>query len=444
MKTRILISLLFCLTVLLANGQWTYTNLSEAKDALGATSLGSKVYFAGGSDATGSINFSKVEIYDVKTKTWSTSNLSVGRIFLAGVSCGSKVFFAGGTTNSKSYDIVDIYDTITQKWTVEHLSAPRLLVSAITNGNKVLFAGGVRTEDNIFSNVVDIYDIQTGQWSKDTLSIARASMGVAVAGDLAIFAGGFDMNSYTDRVDIYNFKTGKWTTDTLSMARGLTGATAVGNKVLIAGGMTDPKLSSSTTDLVDIYDVETGKWSTSKLSLARCFTERTAVTVGDKAYFVGGGNFSGIALDYTTSYNVVDIYDSKTGTWSVDHLTHDVINHIVAAVDNTLFVAGGYSKIKQKTFSTVEIFTQNPSSSLELIDDKVFQVYPNPGRDILTIVAPSSVIINNVVIYNQAGQKVLQQKPINNWVNISKFNKGMYFLVLTYGQKEVKKKFIVE
>lgn len=441
MKTYLFLS--FLLTALFSYGQWSTTNLSEPKTTFGAATLGSKAYFAGGANANGDY-LSKVEIYDVKTKKWSYSNLSTRRQFPSGVSCGSKVFFAGGAFDNKSFDIVDIYDTITQAWTVEHLSDPRLLVSAIAKGNKVLFAGGVRAENNTFSNVVDIYDVQTGLWSKDTLSMARASMGVAIVGDLAIYAGGFNIKSFTNRVDIYNFTTGKWTTDTLSLARGLTGATTVGNKVLIAGGMTDPQLSSSTTDLVDIYDGLTGKWSTAKLSLPRCFTERTAVTMGDKAYFIGGGNFSGIILDYFATYNVIDIYDNKTGTWSVDHLPHDVINHGVTVVGNTLLVAGGWSSTENKVFSTVEIFTEPASSSPILPDNQYFQVYPNPAKDMLTIVAPNGISIDDVTIYNMAGQKVLISKGKNQRINISRLQKGMYFIVMTSGQQQLKKKLIVE
>ncbi|HLN72902.1 MAG TPA: kelch repeat-containing protein [Prolixibacteraceae bacterium] len=444
MKTRILISILFCLPVLLAKGQWSYTNLSESKEAMGATSLGTKAYFAGGTNDDETIDYSKVEIYDTKAKTWSFGDLSKGRLFPTGISSGSKVFFAGGGINNKTFDIVDIYDTVTQKWTIEHLSAPRVLVSAVTKGNKVLFAGGYNGESNTVSNVVDIYDTQTDQWSKDTLSMARSSMGVAVVGDLALFAGGFNLKSYTNRVDIYNFTTGKWTTDTLSKARGLTGVAAVGNKVLIAGGMTDPKLASSATDLVDIYDAQTGKWSTAKLSFPRCFSERAAVTIGDKVYFTGGGQFLGTILLWYSTYNLIDIYDNKTGTWAVDHLTHDVINHAVTVVDNALLIAGGSSMKGWIVFNTVEIFTQNLSSSPELINNQDFQIYPNPAKDILTIAVPSGVIIDGIIIYNHAGQKVQQQKPVGNRVNISKLNKGMYFLVLTCEQKQIRKKLIVD
>jgi len=441
MKTYLFLSLFF--TVLFSYGQWTYSNLSTSKWAGGATSLGSKAYFAGGTNIPETIFYSKIEIYDVKTKTWSTSDLSAGREFPAGIACGSKVFFAGGANLNGSVDIVDIYDTITQKWTVEHLSEPRNIVAAATKGNKVLFAGGFN--NNIPSNVVDIYDIQTGQWSKDTLSMPRASMGVAVAGDLALFAGGFDMKNYTDRVDIYNFTSGKWTTDTLSAARALTGAAAVGNKVLIAGGMTDPQLSSSTTDLVEIYDVETGKWSTSKISLPRCFTEKTAITMGEKAFFTGGGKFTIFGADATfpATYNVIDIYDGKTGTWSVDHLTHELIDHSVAVVDSVLIVAGGWSRKEVKLYSTVEMFTENTSSSKPL-DDQAFLVYPNPASDILTLATPNGLVINDVVIYNLAGQKVLQSKPISNQVKVPKLKSGVYFIVLKTGQMEIKKKLMIQ
>jgi len=354
MKTSLLILMVLLCTAFHSYGQWTSSNLSEPKVSMGVATLGTKAYFAGGSSETEYL--SRVEIYDVKTGKWSFGNLSFARSFPAGVSCGSKVFFAGGIRfPNEVYDIVDIYDTITQKWTVAHLSVAGFALSAVAKGNKVLFAGGGKIGSS--SAVVDIYDMETGLWSTAELSKARGSMCAVVVGDLAIFAGGFDSQNYFNNVDIYNFTTNTWSTSTLPVARGFIGAASVGNKVLFAGGMTDINVTTA-SNRVDIYDTTTDSWTTSTLSIPRAFIGYTA-TMGNKAYFAGGGNFFFAGTDghWITSRNTVDIYDHSTGTWSVDHLPNDLVNHCVTAVGNHLIVAGGVSFSKDATMGKVEIYS---------------------------------------------------------------------------------------
>ena len=364
MKIKILLSAILLCTAITMQGQWTYTNLSEAKTQMGAASLGNKAYFGGGTNMFGYYQ-SDVEIYDLKTESWTNSSLSFARQFPAGVSCGSKVFFAGGVRfpivgTPVVYDIVDIYDTITQQWTVEYLSAPRFGISAVAKGNTVLFAGGADLENGTVSDVVDIYDIETGTWTTATLSLARSSMSNVVVGNLAIFAGGFDLQNCTDRVDIYNFFTNTWTTETLSLARFFSAAAVVGTKVIIAGGMTIPTDSTSSSDRVDIYDTWTGNWTIDTLTFPRAFFSEYGATVNNKAFFVGGGNFLGSEGRWTTSSNLIDIYDEENDIWSVDYLTHDVVNHSVITVGSHLLVAGGYSISEDEAYSTVEIFYDPP------------------------------------------------------------------------------------
>jgi hypothetical protein len=252
MKKISLVSLIVLFSSLFSSGQWTYSNLSEAKAYLGAAVLGTKAYFAGGYNEINSL--SKVEIYDARTGTWDTTfDLSVPRELTAGVSCGSKVFFAGGIDlygTMTVYSTVDIFDTLTQQWTVEQLSVPRVCIAAVSKGSKVLFAGGVIATPYVCADVVDIYDIETGIWTAVNLSEPRDARMAAVVEDLAFFAGGYNGSVVTKRVDIYNFTTGIWSIDSLSVARDRMTVTTVGSKILFAGGMTS---NNQRSDVVDIY-----------------------------------------------------------------------------------------------------------------------------------------------------------------------------------------------
>ncbi|MCX6224043.1 MAG: T9SS type A sorting domain-containing protein, partial [Bacteroidia bacterium] len=71
-------------------------------------------------------------------------------------------------------------------------------------------------------------------------------------------------------------------------------------------------------------------------------------------------------------------------------------------------------------------------------------IYPNPGKGLLVISTPYEIAIEQVAIYNSAGQKVQQEKPINNTVDISKLRPGMYFIEIRSDQLTARRRFVVE
>jgi hypothetical protein len=379
MKTRLLFSV-FLFSVMLVQAQqivWTYTNLSESKGYMGSTSLGDKAYFAGGNNGSGSI--ATVEAYDVTTGTWDIiGDLFAAREVVSAVACGSKVLFAGGFDWTVSYDLVDIYDTETSQWTVAQLSVPRFSMAGVSNGDKVLFAGGFQFPQQIYWDVVDIFDCQTQSWATTYLSIPREGIAAAIVGDLAIFAGGKNFQGTTAVVDIYHFSTGEWSTDFLSQARGFASATTVGNKVIIAGGITS---LNNPTDRVDIYDASTGTWEdTQSLSVPRA-SQGNAATVNDLAYFAGGGNFMGSG--YYAPSDVVDIYDPKTATWTVDYLPQPIVAHSVVNVGSYFIVAGGKddqaNEVSNVSIADLGVGIQGPAV---VSPQSAVVSYPNPTNSI--------------------------------------------------------------
>jgi kelch-like protein 20 len=440
MKT-FLLTAFFVLATLVSSAQWTYTELPQPKEMMGSASVGNKVYFAGGSDET---KFYKdVKFYDLETGTWSDAGeLSVARQIIGGTTtCGSKIFFAGGFDYATTFNAVDIYDTQTNTWTTGQLSVDRLDFVAVSHGNLVLFAGGFQYPSLSRKNIVDVYNILTGVWSVTYLSQAREGIAAAVVGDKAIFAGGIINGSgaTTNRVDIYNFTTNTWDPPaSLSQARGCASATTVGSKVVIAGGVVGFNMP---TDQVDIYDANTGTWSTAKLSAPRSDTD-FAVTVVGKAYFAGGGIFAGNGF-YAPS-NVIDIYDPDIfEPWSVINLLEPRVHHSVVSVGDYLVVAGG--KNDNGLVSLVEIY-QDPFLGFGPIEkeDDFFSIFPNPCTNILTISSDIETKTVEAVIYNQAGQKVLQEKPVNNTLDVSNLNPGMYIIELVNENGKTLKKLIIQ
>jgi N-acetylneuraminic acid mutarotase len=290
--------------------------------------------------------------------------------------------------------------------------------------------------------MVDIYDYDslTGFWTHSydfLLSEARAAMASAVVGDLAIFAGGVKPGyAFSDRVDIYNFTTNSWSTATLSQARGWASATTIDDKVLIAGGLINMNNPSA---LVDIYNATTGEWTTDSLKVPRC-SNGNAATVKGKAYFAGGGNFNN-GIFYSPS-NVVDIYDEESDIWSTMNLIEPLVTHSVVGVGDKLIVAGGDNgNDLVQTIEILEVLTKIESHPA---DNAFFTFYPNPCNNILTFNIPNGTMIEEAVIYNQTGQKVLQDKPVNNTLNISKLHQGLYIIELETEQGKIREKLIVQ
>jgi hypothetical protein len=143
---------------------------------------------------------------------------------------------------------------------------------------------------------------------------------------------------YTDAVDIYNITTGTWSTARLSGARADLGAASVGNLAIFAGGREQTAdFQDNMVDVVDIYNSATGTWSTARLSASRMWL--SGVSAGNAVVFAGGVGAGGfLAADVGIA---ADLYNSATGTWSTAELS--AARFIVAATSlgHLAIFAGG-------------------------------------------------------------------------------------------------------
>lgn len=455
--TFILVILISFIQYSLGQGTWSQITMPEYRTGMSTALNGSKIFVAGGNRGNNPPMYSKtVDIYDLNTQMWDSSAISVKRQSLVGVSCGSKVLFAGGSDFSFLLPIVfsevDIYDTLTQQWTTEQLSIPRAILSAESYGNEVIFAGGMRVPGYITYATVDKYNVQTGLWSVDSLSEPRHGMGSAVLGNKAFFAGGAKYTNSTNlsvasnKVDIYDFSTGIWTTDTLSMARLSPSAVAVGNKLIIAGGTT---ASNTPTDRVDIYDITTGIWTTSSLSTPRTMNIK-GVTACGKAFFIGGGAYDLNTMNWLSTFDIVDIYDPATNTWSIEHVPSGaVVNHGVEAKGNQVFSIGGHLgpfAINNK----VDVYTCSPVG-IENVQNlrNLISLYPNPANENVFISYPSVADDNMTIVISDITGKIVSKKTSASQsgkmeLDIMKYENGVYLIQIQTSEFVITKKLIVE
>jgi hypothetical protein len=219
---------------------------------------------------------------------------------------GSKVLFAGGLMSGETSDIVDIYDVSDGSWTSAQLSSARTDFHVVVVGSKALFMGG-KTEPGgegpWVRGTVDIYDAATGGWSASERPAGRRLDSQSVV----VGTKAFITSPYDDLVEIFDAATSQWSVHRLTGIRGGPDPVVVGGKILFAGGRASQNpefmLTGTASNIVDIFDTRTGTWSAARLSQPRY--QMTTAVVGDRALFVGGTAGDG------RDSGLVDIYDAE-------------------------------------------------------------------------------------------------------------------------------------
>lgn len=322
-------------------------NLSSARTNIQCASAGNKILFMGG-NPSGRIWWNEpvpADIYDISSNTWSVHMLvpdnpqsSHFRNGAGITSVGNKVFFAGGgdAIGDDQTSKVDIYDASTNTWTKDNLSAARQGLTAATVGDKVLFAGGFGYPDGsngsngrVF-NTVDIYDNSNNSWSTATLSEARMDITATTSGDKIYFAGGQSELNASKTIDVYDAATNSWSISSLSQARTGMASIAAGGKIFWAGGAYLFDSQGRLNDNTEIFDLTTG--ATSKT----CIFPRAGFKAVKKneniVFFTGRDGGDGKQFE---------IYYINSGKWSTGMLNQKIQDAAIISINNTIYVAGG-------------------------------------------------------------------------------------------------------
>jgi N-acetylneuraminic acid mutarotase len=220
---------------------WSTAQLSEGGAKITAASVADKVVFAGGFGFTNALKqdaLKTVDIYDNSSDTWSTASLSEARMNISATTIGTKIYFAGGRTRTAASKAIDIYDAASNTWSTSELSEPKFGIAGMPAGNKIYWAGGhnsVAYDDKTAQlNKVEIRDIEAGSTTFEC--IRPKGTYSAVAKDHTIIF--YPTNSEGDNTafEIYNTITKTWSIATLNMALDGASIISVNNTIYIAGG----------------------------------------------------------------------------------------------------------------------------------------------------------------------------------------------------------------
>jgi hypothetical protein len=330
------------------NGQVTlFGNLSIPRTRIATVAAGNKIFFAGGSDDA--VAFSRVDIYDMSSRTWSTAELSLPREGIKAVTCGNKVFFAGGINGSGGVSRVDIYDLATQSWSTAELTYPvanwsganYFVVAAV--GSKVLFANPLTSygyPSGLTTVWVDIYDVSNQSWSSGVLSEPRFGFNAVTAENKVYFSGGVtnDQAPTSRTIDIYDNSTGNWSTSTLTEPKAWHGGVYKNRHIFWAGGSTysDAANGDSVTCNVEVKDIN---------SKASAFDHLYQPNYGLFAHEINSQLAFLPIYDFRRGTSLkFDIYDVSAGNWGigvVNQMPSYFLGSPWVVLNNSIFVAGG-------------------------------------------------------------------------------------------------------
>jgi hypothetical protein len=221
---------------------------------------------------------------------------------------------------------------------------------------KVTDAGGLNSVDTVKVTVTNPNACNPGsrplvpaQLTSITTAPHERDALVGAVGDKLFFIGqSCGSCDGEDAIDIYNLSTNMWTTHALGTPRYNMGVVAAGSKIFFAGGFnTDGLLFQDYYNVVDVYDASTNTWSYAQLSQGR--TDIAAAAVGNKVVFAGG--FAG-----TDASNVIDIYDISANKWSTASLSEARGGISSATTNNKIFFAGGYSSSNGTVSRKIDVF----------------------------------------------------------------------------------------
>lgn len=238
-----------------------------------------------------------------------------------------------------------LYDPETNTWstTGEVVRGYRSNYTAtLLNNGKVLVVGGIDAQEP--SKSAELYDPVSNTWTTTgDMQEARVQHGAVLLnnGKVLVFGGQDNQLNYLTSAELYDPITGVWSkTNSMSFGRISYSVTLLKNgQVLVAGGINANTDYSIVYEVAEIYDPTTGTWSnTGKLLYPRI--RHTAHLLDDgTVVIIGGYRGSGSPLD------IIEAFDPATKTWRVfGRNLRPRLGHASTLLPNgKLFIVGGTS-----------------------------------------------------------------------------------------------------
>jgi hypothetical protein len=463
---------------------WSIDSLSVPRAFIGMTTIGNKVLIAGGM-VSGNTPSNIVDIYDASTGSWSTANLSLARAFAdnqqAVTACGKAYFVGGGKIHlnqgywTAAYTVIDIYDDATGTWSVDTMPlSKRVHHAVVAIDNKVIIAGGYLMDPPYgCDDAVAIYTCPSTNCLPEGITFTTQQQidnfqtnypeCSEIEGNVTIFMSNITNLNGLSVLNTIGGNLSISSNPSLVSLSGLGGLTSIGgsfyldnnNSLINFEGLEN--LNSVSGDF-DIGYIESGNssltslnglnnldsiggrlWITSNPQLTNLTGLENLTDLGGDLWIEGNYSLSSLqGLDNINAFTISNLFIfSNSNLYNCDIQS---ICEYLASPNGTITIEDNNSGCN----SPEEVETACLTTVEEIKTGNGIIIIPNPSNDKITVSIPNGVTIVEVVIYNQTGQKVLQEKLVKNTLDISKLQKGIYIIELRSNENTIMKKLVIE
>ena len=284
------------------------TSLPVARSRASATSLGGKLYVAGGGTAwSGPINKSTktLLVYDPLTLAWThLQPMDISHAYYGLAALGGKLYAAGGWsgTSGSVHANLECYDPSSGSWTgLADMRESRSCSNTAALGGKLYVVGGDDGFEDLSS--CEVYDPIDNSWNFiGNMNYVRQCPGVAaLGGKLYVIGGKSGGSNYLQSAEVYDPIDNSWNMlPNMATARMAPSVGAIGGKLYVVGGA---NTNSSATATTEIFDPLTNIW-TAGVAYPNDITDAAAAILEGKFYIVGGADAP--AAPFFSDMNIYD------------------------------------------------------------------------------------------------------------------------------------------
>jgi hypothetical protein len=160
--------------------------------------------------------------------------------------------------------------------------------------------------------------------------------------------------------------------------------------------------------------------------------------IGDKLFAVGGFTHAG-----SVTANSIAIWDGNN--WSAfSNDTFNIAVDDIAVFNNEIYVTGGFTRINSDTVLYIAKYQGWYLGESNIKKNGGINVYPNPAYNTLNIHLHSYTTNETVLITDVLGEEIYKEtlNGIDNCIDVSKWNEGVYFIMIKSQDNIIKEKFI--
>jgi ELWxxDGT repeat protein len=161
---------------------------------------------------------------------------------------------------------------------------------------------------------------------------------------------------------------------------------------------------------------------------------KTSVVLNNKLYFAANDGINGVELW------------KSDGTLQGTELVRDILSVSLSSSPTNIVVAADEIFLFAETENDGRQIWKIDQAPVQSLSDKdlemLISVYPNPGKNMINIRTEGK--ITYLHIFNNQGQIIAYKDVVNNHVDISELNSGLYMIEFDVNGQRVVRKFIKE